>query len=212
MGEGTRMTRDSVVDPSELIARARLGDERALGRLLDRSRNYLRLLARLQIDRQLQGKADASDLVQETYVDALRDFDDFRGASEAEWLAWLRTILASNLVNLVRHYRGTQRRDVRLERTLAADLDQSSEALDRALVAPGQAAPWEQAARREQSLALADLLERLPGAYRDAIVLRQLEGHTFPEVALRMGRTVDSVKKLWVRGLRLLRETLEKPS
>ncbi len=205
------MTGNRAADPADLIARARRGDERALGRLLEQSRNYLKLLARLQIDRQLQCKADGSDLVQETFMEALRDFAGFRGDSEAEWLAWLRRILASNLANLVRRYRGTRRRDVRLERTLAADVDHSSAALDRALVARQQAAPWEQAARREQSVVLADVLERLPPDYREAIVLRQLEGHSFPEVARRMGRTVDSVKKLWVRGLTRLREVLGDP-
>jgi RNA polymerase sigma-70 factor, ECF subfamily len=208
-GGASRMTRDGLADPTELIARARRGDESAVGQLLEISRNYLKLLARLQIDRQLQGKADASDLVQDTFMEAVRDFPAFRGVSEAEWLAWLRRILASNLANLVRHYRGTRRRDVRLERTLAADVDHSSESLEMALVAKRQNAPWEEAARREQSVVLADLLERLPPDYREAIVLRQLEGYTFPEVAVRMGRTVDSVKKLWVRGLTKLRETLE---
>ena len=205
------MTSDGSADPIELIARARRGDETALGRLLEQSRNYLKLLARLQIDRQLQGKADASDVVQETFMEAVNDFAAFRGSSEGEWLAWLRRILACNLANLVRHYRGTRRRDIRLERALAAELDQSSEGLDRALVAHQQASPWEQAARREQSVVLADLLEQLPPDYRDAIVLRQLEGHSFPEVARRMGRTLDSVKKLWVRGLSRLRDTLGEP-
>jgi RNA polymerase sigma-70 factor (ECF subfamily) len=207
-GDESLMTLDGPANPTELISRARRGDEPALGRLLELSRNYLKLLARLQIDRQLQGKADASDLVQETFMEALRDFPAFRGVSEAEWLAWLRRILVSNLANLVRRYRGTHRRDVRLERALAADIDQSSEALGQALVARHQSTPWEEAARREQSVVLADLLERLPADYREAIVLRQLEGFSFPEVAVRMGRTVDSVKKLWVRGLARLRETL----
>jgi RNA polymerase sigma-70 factor, ECF subfamily len=202
------MTSDGAVVPAELITMARRGDELALGRLLELSRNYLKLLARLQIDRQLQGKADPSDLVQETFMEALRDFPGFRGVSEAEWLAWLRRILSSNLANLVRRYRGTRRRDVRLERNLAADMDHSSEALDQALPVRSQTPPWEQAARREQSVVLADLLERLPPDYREAIVLRQLEGCSFPEVAERMGRTVDSVKKLWVRGLTRLRQAI----
>jgi RNA polymerase sigma-70 factor (ECF subfamily) len=200
---------DGVAEPTELISRARRGDESALGHLLELARNYLKLLARLQIDRQLQGKADASDLVQETFMEALRDFPGFRGVSEAEWLAWLRRILASNLSNLVRHYRGTRRRDIRLERALAADVDHSSQALEGAIVARGQTAPWEQAARREQSVVLADHLACLPPDYREVIVLRQLEGYTFPEVAARMDRSVDSVKKLWVRGLTRLRQVLE---
>jgi RNA polymerase sigma-70 factor (ECF subfamily) len=202
------MPADGLPNPTDLIGKARRGDEAALGRLLELSRNYLKLLARLQIDRQLQGKADASDLVQETFMEAVRDFPGFRGFSEAEWLAWLRRILVSNLANLVRRYRGTHRRDVRLERTLAADIEQSSDVMGQALVARRQTTPWEEAARREQSVVLADLLERLPPDYREAIVLRQLEGLSFPEVAVRMDRSVDSVKKLWVRGLARLRQTL----
>lgn len=202
------MAIDESANPTELIGRARRGDESALGRLLELSRNYLKLLARLQIDRQLQGKADASDLVQETFMEAVRDFPGFRGFSEAEWLAWLRRILVSNLANLVRRYRGTLRRDVRLERALAADIEQSSDAMSQALISRRQSLPWEEAARREQSVVLADLLERLPADYREAIVLRQLEGLSFQDVAVRMDRTLDSVKKLWVRGLARLRETL----
>src|SRR6266404_5133916 len=96
-------------EPEELLRLARRGVGPALGQLLDRYRNYLKLLARLQIDRRLQGKADASDLVQETFLEAHRDFKQFRGTTEKELVSWLRQILVSNLANLVRHYRGTQR-------------------------------------------------------------------------------------------------------
>lgn len=84
-------------DPSSLIHRARRGDERALGELLALYRNYLKLLARLQISRRLQQKMDASDIVQELLLQAHKAFGDFRGRSEAELLAWLRRILASTL-------------------------------------------------------------------------------------------------------------------
>src|SRR5262249_18694074 len=87
-----------------LLRRARAGDGLALGELLERYRNYLKLLARLQGDRRLKGKFDASDLVQETFLEAHRDFDQFRGVTERELAAWLRQILVSNLANLVRHY------------------------------------------------------------------------------------------------------------
>src|SRR6516165_219110 len=117
-------------NPGELLSLARAGDGCARGRLLEQYRGYLVLLARLQIGRRLQGKADASDLVQETFLEAHRDFGQFQGRSDCELAGWLRRILATNLANLVRHYLGTRRRDVRLERQLAADLDQSSRVLD----------------------------------------------------------------------------------
>jgi RNA polymerase sigma-70 factor (ECF subfamily) len=196
------------LDPEQLLQRAKVGDLPALGPLLEHYRAYLTVLARVQIGRRLQGKADASDVVQEAFLGAYRDFPQFRGTTEKEFLAWLRQVLASLLANLVRHYQGTQRRDVRLERQLAVELEQSSQALDRGLAAP-QSSPSEQAARREQSVLLAEALARLPDDLRDLLILRHLEGLTFPEVAQRLGRTVDSVKKQWPRALASLRRALE---
>jgi RNA polymerase sigma-70 factor (ECF subfamily) len=196
--------------PEQLVFLARAGSRPALGQLLEMYRNYLTLLARLQIDRRLQGKVDAADLVQETFLEAHRDFGQFRGASEPELVGWLRQILVSNLANLVRRFLGTQGRDVRLERELAASLDQSSRVLDQALAAPGST-PSQQAARREQAVLLADGLGRLPGDYREVIILRHLEGLRFPEIAARMDKSLDSVKKLWARALAQLRSTLGGP-
>jgi RNA polymerase sigma-70 factor (ECF subfamily) len=194
--------------PEQLLQQARAGDAPALGRLLEVYRAYLLVLARVQIGRRLQGKVDASDVVQEAFLGAYRDFAQFRGTTEQEFLGWLRQVLASLLANLVRHYQGTQRRDVRLERQLAVELDQSSQALDRGLVA-AQSSPSQQAVRREQSVLLAQALASLPAEQRDLLILRHLEGLTFPEVARRLGRTLDSVKKQWPRALASLRRVLE---
>jgi RNA polymerase sigma-70 factor (ECF subfamily) len=195
-------------EPERVLQEAQQGDATAFGRLLELYRRYLTFLARLQIGRRLQGKVDPSDLVQEAFLGAARDFGHFRGASEKEFLAWLRGILASLLANLVRHYQGTLRRDVRLERQLAVELDESSQALDRGLADP-QASPSEHAERREQSVHLAEALEQLPAEQRELLVLRHLEGQTFPEVARQMGRSVDSLKKLWPKALVRLRRLLQ---
>jgi RNA polymerase sigma-70 factor (ECF subfamily) len=194
-------------DAVQLFHRARAGDAPALGRLLELYRAYLVVVARVEIGRRLQGKVDASDVVQEAFLGAWRDFPQFRGSTQAEFVGWLRQILASLLANLVRHYQGTQRRDVRLERPLAFEPDQSSQALDRRLVAP-QSSPSHQAIRREQSVLLAEALGRLPQEWREVLLLRHLEGLSFPEVARRLGRTVDSVKKVWPRALASLRRLL----
>jgi RNA polymerase sigma-70 factor (ECF subfamily) len=194
-------------DPERLLGLARAGDSLALGRLLQRYRNYLGLLARHQIGRRLQGKVDASDLVQEAFMEAHRDFAQFRGTTETELAGWLRRILATNLANLVDRYCGTRRRNVRLERDLAAELDRSSRNLDAALLSR-QSSPSRQAARRDQAVILADALERLPEDYRQVLVLRHLEERSFPEIAHLMQRTIDSVKNLWARALARLRQTL----
>jgi len=197
-------------EPSDwprLLRQARAGDDDSLGRLLETYRRYLALLARLQVSRRLQGKIDPADVVQDVFLEAHRHFALFRGVSEREFVAWLRQILAARLANLVRHYLGTKRRDVRLEREMAAAVDQSSRVLDGGLIAR-QSSPSERAARCEQAVRLADTLAQLPDDQREVLVLRHLEELTFPEVARRMGRTVDSVKGLWTRGLDRLRRIL----
>jgi len=196
--------------PEQLLACARAGDGQAQGRLFELYRHYLALLARVQLGRRLRAKVDDADLIQDTFLEAHRHFDDFRGTSESELVRWLRQILAGNLANLLRRYYGTQRRNVRLERELADDLDDSSWALGAAPAAP-QSSPSQQAARRERAVLLANALELLPDAYREVIILAHLEGHSFPEVARRMGRSLDSVKNLWARALGRLRKSLGEP-
>ncbi|HKI34382.1 MAG TPA: sigma-70 family RNA polymerase sigma factor [Gemmataceae bacterium] len=190
-----------------LLPLAKAGQADALGQLLEPYRNYLELLARLQIGRRLQSKVDAADLVQETFLDAHATFAEFRGSTERELVGWLRQVLAYNLASLVRRYCGTRRRNVELERELARELDESSQTLDRGFVA-ANSSPSQQAVRREQAVLLADALGRLPADYREVIILRQLEGLSFPEVARQMKRSQESVKKLWVRGLARLRGAL----
>ncbi len=197
------------MDAERLIAEARAGNTSTLGRLLESYRNYLRLIARAEIGRRLQGKVDASDVVQETFLYAHRYFGQFRGHAEAQFVHWLNEILAGTLANIARRYLGTQARDVRLERALVADLNHSADALAQILL-DRHSSPSQHAMREEQTIRIAEALARLPEDYQTVIILRHLEGLTFVEVAARMGRSVDSVQKLWLRGLtRLRREFTE---
>lgn len=194
------------LDVSALIDLARNGDRTALGSLLESYSRYFRLLARVQIGRRLQGKVDAVDIVQETFLEANRQIARFRGRSEGEFLAWLRRILAGRIAVTLRHYLSVKGRDVNLERELVG-LDRSSQALGASLAA-SISSPSQRVARREQAVLLADALSKLPEAYREVIILRNLEGLSFAEVAARMERSEDAVQKLWVRGLAALRGTL----
>jgi RNA polymerase sigma-70 factor (ECF subfamily) len=189
---------------ASLLQAARRGDDQALGKLLEAYRSYLRLLARLEVGRRLRTKVDASDVVQETFLQAHRAFDEFRGDTEGEVLVWLRKILASRLSKTIRHYLGTQRRDLQLER----ELGRSSRALQRVL-ALSQTSPSEGAMRRERAVLLANAVERLPEDYREVIVLRNLRGLKFAEIAEAMDRSVGSVEKIWARALGKLRDELE---
>jgi RNA polymerase sigma-70 factor (ECF subfamily) len=196
-------------DTQYWIQEARDGDGAVLGRLLEAYRGYLRILAHVEIGKRLQGKVDASDVVQETFLDAHRQFPSFRGESEAQLVTWLREILAGTLANVVRRFLGTQARDVRLE--FHAGLDQSSQALGEMLVDP-HSSPSQGAMRGERALLVTSALAQLPEDYQTVIVLRHLEGLPFAQVAERMGRSVDSVEKLWLRGLARLRQAFaEKP-
>ena len=194
--------------PEELIEAAVTGDDGAFGRLLARYSNYLTLLARVEVGRRLQGKLDPADLVQETFLEAHRHFPTFRGTTEPEFVGWLRRILAGVLANTVRRYFGTKARDPRLEEELQVGFDQSSCILAGQLISPGSS-PSEAAARREQAVLFADALDRLSEEYREVIVLRHLEGLTFTAVGERMGRSVDSVEKIWLRAVAKLRKTVE---
>ncbi len=109
-------------DVLRLLILARQGDTEALGELIQLYGGYLTLLARLQLDGRLAGMVDASDLVQETFLEAQRDFGDFRGTTEAELVSWLWRILASNLVDVARRFTKTQARDVSLERAFQPDI------------------------------------------------------------------------------------------
>jgi RNA polymerase sigma-70 factor (ECF subfamily) len=192
------------IAPDQMIADAKRDGEQAWGRLLELYRNYLLLLARMEVGQRLQRKLDASDLVQETFLDAHRNFANFEGRTESQFLAWLRTILAGKVANTIRHYVGTQGRDIRLEQELSASFDLSSLKLDH-LATTSVASPSQAAIKREQSVLMADTLQRLPEDYREVILLRHWEELSFPEIARRMSRSVDSVEKLWMRALARMR-------
>ena len=191
---------------SQLLRRARAGSTSAQGQLLERYRAYLSLMARVQIGQRLARKADASDMVQDAFLRASRDFTGFGGSTEAELVSWLRKILATSLADQIRRY-GRPKRDTHLERELETDLDRSSMCLDRNLVNPSDS-PSQQMANRERSVLLADALTQLPEDYREVLVLKHLEDASFPEIAAKMNRTLDSVKNLWGRGLIELRKQL----
>lgn len=191
----------------ELLRLARAGDGGALGQLLERYRNYLALLARIQIGRRLQRKVDETDLVQEAFLEAHRSFPRFRGESEPEFVAWLREILGARLAMQLRQFYGSQKRDLVRERELVEELNQSSFLINQAFIASGTS-PSMKVEKREQAVALADALAELSDDHRQVLVHRHLEGLTFPEIAGRMGRSTDAVEKLWARALIQLRRTL----
>lgn len=179
------------------------------GQALERFRSYLHLLARAQLDRRLQGKLDASDIVQQTLLKAHASLDQFRGHGQAELAGWLRQILVRTFADLVRDY-NRARRDVALERSLEAAVEQSSARLEAWLTAD-QPSPSEQAMHNEQLLRLADALASLPERQRQALVLKHCEGWSLAAIAEHLGRSPAAVASLLRRGLKQLRGQLHEP-
>jgi RNA polymerase sigma-70 factor (ECF subfamily) len=172
-------------------------------RPLARFREYLRLLARLQLDPALRGKLDPSDVVQQTLVKAQQGLGQLRGQSEGELLAWLRRILANTIVDAVRKHGGEVVRQRSLEESLAA----SSARLE-AWLAADQPSPSEQAERQEQLVALAEALAELPEDQRTAVEMHYLHDEPLAEIAGSMGKTQPAVAGLLRRGLQKLRAHL----
>jgi RNA polymerase sigma-70 factor (ECF subfamily) len=197
-------------DPERLLEAARAGDAPARGHLLEMYRNYLKLMARSLADGALRARLDPSDLVQETFLKAHRDFDSFIGATEPELVAWLRQILVRNIADQARHHR-RQARDLGRQESLEAALDRSSVAVQRALTTP-LTSPSARAQRREQAVLLANALENLPLDYREVFILRTLEHVPVEEIAARMDRSVNAVHKLWYRAMAALKRALEESS
>jgi RNA polymerase sigma-70 factor (ECF subfamily) len=172
----------------------------------DRFRSYLLLLARLKLDRKLRGKLDASDVVQQTLLEAHQAIASFQGNDTSAQAAWLRKILSRNLANAVRDLTRAKR-DVRKERSLQADMDASASKLGDWLAAE-QSSPSQKVDRQERALRLAEALAHLPDSQREAILLRHFQGLSLSQISEQMECTTAAATGLLQRGLRNLRKSL----
>jgi RNA polymerase sigma-70 factor (ECF subfamily) len=177
---------------------------------LEKYRPYLHLLASLQISRRLQAKLEASDIVQQTFAQAIDGWEQFRGCTDAEAAAWLRKILAHQLANAFRDMR-RQKRDVRRERSIEGSLEQSASRLQSWLAAD-QTSPSQGAIAGEQAVALANALAELPEPQWRAVTVQHLEGWTLEQVAEHLGRSPVAVAGLIKRGLATLRQHFQAES
>lgn len=195
----------------DLLNRARTGDDTARDELFARCRTYVGVVARAEVESWLQAKVDASDLVQQTLLEAHREMDQFRGSTEGEWLAWLRRILSHNAVDFVRHYKGTAKRQINREVRMHAPTADNS--LGRTLdLSAGIETPSELVIRKEREIEIAEAISELATDHQEVIMLRNLQRLPFNEVAERMGRSRPAVQMLWMRALRSLRKILENGS
>jgi RNA polymerase sigma-70 factor (ECF subfamily) len=176
---------------------------------LERFRPYLTLMARMHLGQKLRSKVSASDVVQQTFLEACRAPERFHERRVPQQIALLRKMLASNLAKAGRDLR-RQKRDVERERSLELEIMRSSVRLVSCLVAR-EPSPSQRAMRHEQLVLVAAALERLPAPQRDAIVLHFLGGLSPREIAARLGRTPAAVAGLLQRGLKGLRSVVVPP-
>ena len=191
----------------DLLA-ARDGSPAALGAALEDCRGYLLGIAEGELDRALRAKGGASDLVQETFLEAQRDFARFHGDSEPELLAWLRRLLLNNLANFARHYRQTDKR--RLDREVGLGPQDSTGGTTPAIPADTPS-PSGHVMADEQRQELHAAMRRLPDDYRQVLALRYQEELSFDEIGARMHRTSNAVRKLWARAVERLQQELDGP-
>lgn len=170
------------------------------------AREYLLVLARIGLDPRLRAKVDDADVVQQTLLEAHRDWDQFRGTTVAERFAWLRQILARNLSNLLRDFT-RDKRNVRREWVPDAAAESSAARLD-GWLAVDQSTPGTVAERNEELTRVAVALAALPEAQREAVVLRHWHSRSVAEIADHLNTTRDAVTGLLYRGLKALRDHL----
>jgi RNA polymerase sigma-70 factor (ECF subfamily) len=194
-------------DTRKLLSRARKGDRECLGELLTLYGNYLSLLASTQLERRLRPRVSPSDLVQETMLKAHRHFAQFKGRSEAEFLAWLRQILLSSLAHFVERHLLAAKRNIRREISIeeCAGLAGGASPGAIALGSPRGESPSAAVRQREASTILSDRLGKLSPRYRDVLLLRNIQGLSFDEIAIQLHCTPAAARMLWLRAIQKLR-------
>ena len=200
------MKKKDALTTSELLDRAVRGDPDSLGRLLEAQRVALHRLAERQLEGRIAVRVDASDVLQQTFLEAYRGFPQFTGRDIRELTAWLRSILEHKIAGAIRDHALLQKRDVSRERSMddshrgGASLKQD---LDANLTTPSQ-----KAIRGKQANRLAQALAALPDDQREAVRLRHLEGWALAEIAVRVGRSSAATAGLIKRGMKALRRRL----
>lgn len=192
----------------ELLLRAKEGDRSQVGTLLNAYRNYLNIIADRQLDRKLRARVSPSDIVQETMLEAHRDFGQFRGTSEREFAGWLRKILANTLARVIEKHVLARKRDVRRDvplKQLAASIEQSTAFMQLQFAAPGDSPSFD-ARRRERATILAAAISELPDSQREVLLMRNMQSMKFREIAAETGRSVPATKMLWMRAVKQLRK------
>jgi RNA polymerase sigma-70 factor (ECF subfamily) len=194
------------VGADELLQQARLGDREALGRLLETQRTALHRMAEGRLGERIEVRVAASDIVQQTFLEAHRSFQQFAGQDARELTAWLQGILDHKVAGAVRDHTLLLKRDVRREQSM--DDSQGGKGPLKQQLDAGVSSPSAKAIRGEEEERLAEALSALPDDQREAIRLRHLEGWALADIAQHLGRSPAATAGLIKRGMQTLRRRL----
>src|SRR5271165_2204790 len=194
---------------TRLLERARAGDKEALNELIARHRARLRRMVELRLDRRLQARIDASDVIQEAYVDVVTRLDEYLREPTYPLFLWLRLIVGERLLKLHRHHLGTQMRDAGLEVSIyRGALPAASSAALAAQLLGRHTSPTQAAVRAERMLRVQEALNTLDSMDREVLSLRHFEQMNLAETALSLGIGESAAAKRYVRALKRLKAVL----
>jgi RNA polymerase sigma-70 factor (ECF subfamily) len=192
-----------------LLERARAGDRDARNELFARYRDRLRRMVQLRLDSRLQARIDASDVIQDAYLEVVQRFDDYLTNPRMPLFLWLRLVVGERLSKVHRHHLGAQARDAGREVSLYRDaVPQASSAALAAQLLGKHTSPTQAVLRAERLLRLQEALNSLDPIDREILALRQLEELSRAETAQVLGIEESAAAKRYIRALKRLRETL----
>ena len=175
------------------------GNQEAIGQLLDRHRPYLKFITQRALDGRLQARVDDSDIVQQTCLSALRNFQQFDGKEEAQFVAWLQKIHERNIQDTIRRHAGAEKRAVGNE-VAGSRLE--------GLFHLETLSPSQRVMQAEDAVRLSEVLASIPADQGEAVRLRHIEGWSLADLEQHFGRSETAVASLIKRGLENLRKRL----
>src|SRR5438309_11176894 len=196
-------------DVVRLLEQARGGNEAALNELLSRHRSRLRLMVEMRLDTRLQARLDASDVIQDAYVEVTERIEEYLRDPKFPFFLWLRLVVGERLLKLHRHPLGTQMRNAGREVALyRGALPQASSAALAAQLLGKHTSPTQAAVRAERLLRLQEALNTLDAMDREVLSLRHFEELSLAETALSLGIEESAAAKRYIRALKRLKDIL----
>jgi RNA polymerase sigma-70 factor (ECF subfamily) len=205
---GTLMEKNSC-NTADLIERARAGDKAALSEIFARHRDRLRRMVEMRLDRRLQARIDASDVIQDAYLEVATRLDEYLRAPTLPLFLWLRLVVGERLTTLHRQHLGTQMRDANHEVSLyRGALPAASSAALAAHLLGKHTSPTEAVVRAERVLRLQEALNMLDPIDREILSLRHFEQLSRAETAQMLGIEEGAAAKRHIRALKRLKGIL----